>query len=163
MVVHAAQLLREGHCYQSAVFDSWVISVSGWLALCRILGLLRQIEVIAPLISISPKPLEQIVQDFERYLLRERGLSRTTAIRHLPPLRKFLQEYCSEGTASFSRLSAADIVRLSPPAHMTRVPERRDQCAGRYAHLPAISCTGDILLTISPSLFPACEPGDSAH
>jgi site-specific recombinase XerD len=98
-------------------------------ALCRFLGLLRQIEVIAPLISIPPKPLQQIEQDFERYLLRERGLSRTTAIRHRPPLRKFLQEYCSEGTASFSRLSAADIVRfIAAHAHDQSPRTARSMC-----------------------------------
>lgn len=81
-------------------------------ALFRFLGLLRQIDVIAPLTPIPATPLEQIEQDFERYLLRERGLSRTTVIRHRPPLRKFLEECCSDGPASFSRLSAADIVRF---------------------------------------------------
>ena len=145
--LYAAQLLREGHCYQSGARGIRIVGdFSQWLArkhfdicavdeslveqyLCfrahyqrpfysdrpalfRLLGLLRQIDVIAPPIFIPPKPLEQIEQDFERYLLRERGLSRTTAIRHRPPLRKFLQEYCSEGPASFSRLTPADIVRF---------------------------------------------------
>jgi integrase len=81
-------------------------------ALCRFLGLLRRIGAIAPPTPAPPKPLEQIEQDFEHYLLRERGLSRTTVIRHRPPLRKFLQEYCSEGPESFSRLTAADVVRF---------------------------------------------------
>jgi hypothetical protein len=52
---------------------------------CQLLGLLRQINVIAPQTIIPPKPLEQIEQDFEHYLLRERGLSQTTVIRHRPP------------------------------------------------------------------------------
>ncbi len=162
--LYAAQLLREGHCYQSGArcirivgdFSQWLARknfdihdvdeslVEQYLrfraqhqppfssdrpALCRFLGLLRQIEVIAPLISIPPKPLQQIEQDFERYLLRERGLSRTTAIRHRPPLRKFLKEYCSEGTASFSRLSAADIVRfIAAHAHDQSPRTARSMC-----------------------------------
>ena len=145
--LYAAQLLREGHCYQSGTrcirivgdFSEWLARrhfnisdvdeslVGQYLrfrtqyqrpfcsdrpALCRLLGLLRQIDVIAPQTIIPPKPLEQIEQDFEHYLLRERGLSQTTAIRHRPPLRKFLQECCREGTARFSRLSSEDIVRF---------------------------------------------------
>jgi len=145
--LYAAQLLREGHCYQSGRrcirivgdFSQWLARkhfnindvdeslvvqylrfrtqyqqpfCSDRPALCRLLGLLRQIDVIAPQTIIPPKPLEQIEQDFEHYLLRERGLSQTTAIRHRPPLRKFLQECCREGTARFSRLSSEDIVRF---------------------------------------------------
>lgn len=145
--LYTAQLLREGHCYQSGArcirivgdFSQWLARrhfdicdvdehlVAQYLvfraqhlrpfcsdrpALFRFLGLLRQIDAILPLAPIPPTPLEEIEQDFERYLLRERGLSRTTMMRHRPPLRMFLQECCSEGSASFSRLSAADIVRF---------------------------------------------------
>ncbi len=145
--LYAAQLLREGHCYQSGArcirivgdFSQWLVRrhfdicdvdeslVAQYLgfraqcqrpfcsdrpALFRLLELLRQLDVIAPPIPIPPKPLEQIEQDFERYLLRDCGLSRTTMIRHRPPLRKFLQEYCSKGTVSISGLSATDIVRF---------------------------------------------------
>jgi hypothetical protein len=87
---------------------------------CQLLGLLRQINVIAPQTIIPPKPLEQIEQDFEHYLLRERGLSQTTVIRHRPPppLRKFLQECCSKGAARFPRLSSEDIIRsIADHAH----------------------------------------------
>ncbi len=82
------------------------------LALYRLLAVLREIGAIAPQLPIVPGPLEQIEQDFERYLSQERGLSRVTVIRHRPPLRKFLREYCAEGSASFSKLTGADITHF---------------------------------------------------
>jgi site-specific recombinase XerD len=162
--LYAAQLLGEGHCYQSGArcirivgdFSQWldrrhfdICNVDESLveqylrfrahyqhpfysdrpALYRFLGLLRQIDAIAPSTPIPPTPLEQIEQDFERYLLRERGLSRTTVIRHRPPLRMFLQEYCSEGAASFSRLSPANIVRfIADHAHDQSPRTARSMC-----------------------------------
>jgi site-specific recombinase XerD len=162
--LYAAQLLREGHCYQSGTrcirivgdFSQWLARkhfnindvdeslvvqylrfrtqyqqpfCSDRPALCRLLGLLRQIDVIAPQTIIPPKPLEQIEQDFEHYLLRERGLSQTTVIRHRPPLRKFLQECCREGTARFPRLSSEDIVRfIADHAHDHSPRTARSMC-----------------------------------
>ncbi|GMQ96317.1 MAG: site-specific integrase [Gammaproteobacteria bacterium] len=81
-------------------------------ALYRLLVVLREIDVIAPQTPIVPSPLEQIEQDFERYLSQERGLSRRTALRHRRPLRKFLREHCAEGIASFSKLTGANITRF---------------------------------------------------
>ena len=81
-------------------------------ALHRLLAVLREIEVIAPETPIAPGPLERIEQDFERYVSQERGLSRVTVVRHRVPLRRFLQERCAEGSASFSKLTGADITRF---------------------------------------------------
>jgi site-specific recombinase XerD len=81
-------------------------------ALGRLLAVLREIGVIAPPIPIAPGPLEQIEQEFQRYLSQERGLSGVTIVRHLPPLRKFLRESCAQGKASFSKLTAADITHF---------------------------------------------------
>ena len=80
-------------------------------ALNRLLVLLRENETIASPQAVL-NPLELIEQDFSRYLLRERGLSKVTVIRHFPPLRKFLREYCSEGYSSCIKLSAADITHF---------------------------------------------------
>jgi site-specific recombinase XerD len=162
--LYAAQLLREGHCYQSGTrcirivgdFSQWlarkrVIScevdeylVEQYLcfraqcqkpfgsdrpALFRFLALLQEVDVIAPPIPVPAKPLDKIEQDFERYLLRERGLSQTSVIRHRPPLRMLLQEYCPEGVASFLRLSAADIVRfITDHAHDQSPRTARSMC-----------------------------------
>lgn len=162
--LYAAQLLKEGHCYQSGTrcirivgdFSQWLARkrvavrevdehlVEQYLcfraqyqqpfysdrpALFRFLILLQQIDIISPPIPIPPKPLEQIEQDFERYLLRERGLAQTSVIRHRPPLRMFLHEYCPEGAASFLRLSAADIVRfITDHAHDQSPRTARSMC-----------------------------------
>lgn len=81
-------------------------------ALYRLLSLLREIDVIAPKPPALLGPLEQIEQDFENFLLQERGLSQVSVIRHRPPLRKFLGEHCIEGKASFSKLTATDITHF---------------------------------------------------
>lgn len=86
--------------------------VSDRPALCRLLTVLREAGAIAPKIPVAPNPLEQIAQDFEQYLSQERGLARASIIRHRTPLRKFLQECCAEGIASFALLSGADITRF---------------------------------------------------
>lgn len=81
-------------------------------ALYRLLEVLREVGVIAPKIPVVPKIVERIEQDFEHYLSQERGLAWVTVIRHRTPLRKFLQEYCSKGAASFQTLTGADITRF---------------------------------------------------
>ena len=74
--------------------------------------MLREVGVLAPKIPVVPKIVERIEQDFEHYLSQERGLAWVTVIRHRTPLRKFLQEYCSKGAASFQTLTGADITRF---------------------------------------------------
>lgn len=81
-------------------------------ALHRLLAVLREITVIPTPKPIALGRLEHIEHDFERYLLQERGLSQATVIRHRSPLRQFLREHCSEGNASFSKLTGADITQF---------------------------------------------------
>lgn len=81
-------------------------------ALNRLLAVLREVGAIAPRIPAVLGPLQQIEQDFEQFLRVERGLTRTTIIRHLPVLRRFLQERCDRGSLRLSRLTAADIARF---------------------------------------------------
>lgn len=144
---YAAQLIREGHCYQSGArcirvvgdFSRWLVgnrisvndmdegTIDEYLqfrmrhrhpfcsdrpALHRLLLVLREIKVIPPPSPVSVGPREQIEQDFYNYLLQERGLSWVTVLRHRAPLRKFLAECCTEGSASFARLAGADITRF---------------------------------------------------
>ncbi len=78
-------------------------------ALLRLLAVLREVDVIAPLAPTPRTEHEQIEDDFKCYLLRERGLRRVTIIRHLPPLRLFLRERCPSGQSSFPGLAPADI------------------------------------------------------
>ena len=93
-------------------------------ALCRLLGLLRQINVIAPQTIIPPKPLEQIEQDFEHYLLRERGLSQTTVIRHRHKVRRKktneAQELASSGSGDCVRPDIQAVISDALNSRRTR-------------------------------------------
>jgi site-specific recombinase XerD len=81
-------------------------------ALGRLLTVLREIDAIASPPPRTPGPLERIEQDFQQYVLQERGLAGTTFIRHLPALRRFLQECGIEDNASFAKLTAADVTHF---------------------------------------------------
>ena len=78
-------------------------------ALKRLLVVLREVEAIAPEIPATLGVIEQTEQDFERFLREERGLTRTTIIRHLPVLRRFLRERSVRGSLRLSRLTALDV------------------------------------------------------
>ena len=79
-------------------------------ALNRFLAVLREVELIAPQRPSHLSDHEQIVADFRRHLREQGGFAPRTIITHLPTLRRFLAEHCKNGTRSFSRLAAADIV-----------------------------------------------------
>jgi site-specific recombinase XerD len=78
-------------------------------ALVRLLAVLREIDAIAPMRPTILDPLGQVQEDFNRYLLVERGLRPVSATRHVPVVRQFLSEQCPGGRQSISRLTAADI------------------------------------------------------
>jgi site-specific recombinase XerD len=78
-------------------------------ALQRFLAVLRELDLIPPPRFIPRTEHEQIEDEFNAYLLRERGLRQVSIIRHLPPLRLFLREQCPEGRPAFSRLTSVDI------------------------------------------------------
>ena len=79
-------------------------------ALNRLLAVLRNAGLISEPTTKFLDPLAQIEHDFEHFLLLERGLCQASVVRHRTPLRKFIQEHCSQGPASFSALTAADII-----------------------------------------------------
>jgi site-specific recombinase XerD len=78
-------------------------------ALQRLLCVLRELDLIPPPQSSPRTEHEQIEDEFNAYLLRERGLRQVSIIRHIPPLRLFLREHCPEGRPAFPRLTSADI------------------------------------------------------
>ena len=81
-------------------------------AMKRLLSVLREANAIAPIPPKVLDPLEQIEEDFCRYLIQARGLVRVTINRHLPIVRLFLGEECSQGRRAISRLGAADIMKF---------------------------------------------------
>ena len=81
-------------------------------ALNRLLSVLREAKAIAPVPPKTLDPLEQIEEDFCRYLIQERGLVRATVTRHLLVVRLFLGEECSQGRRAISRLGSANITKF---------------------------------------------------
>lgn len=80
-------------------------------SLTRLLEMLREGGVIASRPSIPAAPHEQIVDDFQRYLSEERGLTRVTIIRHVPVVRRFLREVCPGVVSHLRRIGQADVTR----------------------------------------------------
>jgi len=57
-------------------------------------------------------PVEQVVQDFERYLLNERALAPTTAVHYASFVRGFLANRFCRKPLKLSQLCAGDVVRF---------------------------------------------------
>ena len=122
-------------------------------ALYRLLAVLREVDVIASPPLSPPEPFEQIERDFGHYLTQERGLSRLTVIRHLPPLRKFLREYCPEGTASFSKLAGSDITSfVERHAHDQSPHSGKSMCWTLRAFTRYLQYRGHIIVNLSTSV-----------
>jgi len=81
-------------------------------ALHRLLSVLREAKAIAPIPAKTLDPLEQIEDDFCRYLIEERGLVHATVTRHLPVVRLFLGEECSQGRQAISQLGSENIMKF---------------------------------------------------
>lgn len=56
-------------------------------------------------------PQEQIFQEFDDYLRRERGLAPQSIIRHLPVIRQFLREVCPAGAGDLDKIRQEDVTR----------------------------------------------------
>ena len=70
---------------------------------------------VIPAERISPPPLspvEQVVLEFERYLLHDRALAQATAVHYAPFVRGFLAGLFGGGPVKLSRLRAGDVVRF---------------------------------------------------
>ena len=59
-------------------------------AMARLLSALREAALIAPAETPPPSEHEAIFQAFSDYLEKERGLVRTSVLRHWPAVRQFL-------------------------------------------------------------------------
>jgi integrase/recombinase XerD len=83
-------------------------------ALRQFLDFLHRLGVIpAERVSLRPlSPVEQVVQEFVRYLLHDRALAQATTINYAPFVRGFLAGLFGGGPVKFSRLCASDVVRF---------------------------------------------------
>ena len=124
-------------------------------ALRHFLNFLRRRGVI-PAERISPRPLspvDQVVQEFERYLLHDRALTQATAINYVPFVRRFLTGLFGEGPVKLSRLCAGDVVRFV----QHEVPRIRLKCAklmttALRSFLQYLRYRGDILHNLSDAV-----------
>ena len=83
-------------------------------ALRYFLDFLRRQGVIR-LQRISPhslSPVEQVVQEFQRYLLDDRALAQSTAVNYSPFVQEFLAGCFGEGRVKLSQLCAGDVIRF---------------------------------------------------
>jgi len=76
----------------------------------RVVALLREKGIVQyPIPTMPHTPLQQIEDDFKRYLAQERGLSRAAQVNYLPFILKFLNEHFGRGPLRFTRLCAKDV------------------------------------------------------
>ena len=82
-------------------------------ALRKLLAFLRA-RGVAPAAAPAPPQsvLQQVAAAFEQYLVRERGLARTTVRNYLPIVGQFLPECFGRGPLRFAALTPADITRF---------------------------------------------------
>src|SRR5208337_4156915 len=78
-------------------------------ALRRWLSVLREDGAIAPMVPPPLTPHDRIFKEFDAYLLSERGLAPKSIVRHLPVIRRFLQEVCSGGADDLCKISQGDV------------------------------------------------------
>lgn len=96
-------------------------------AMARLLSALRGAVLIAPAEIQPPTEHEAIFQAFSDYLEKERGLVRTSVVRHWPVVRRFLVELCPSGAAAdLSKLDQEDIIR-----YIERHASDWSPCSGR--------------------------------
>jgi len=83
-------------------------------ALRHLIGYLRAQGVVPEKKTLAhqPTPVEQVVQDFESYLLKERVLAVPTVLNYVTSVRGFLTDRFGRGSVDLSRLCAADVVRF---------------------------------------------------
>jgi len=79
----------------------------------RFVALLREKGIVYdPIPTTIHTPLQQIADDFKRYLAQERGLSLAAQVNYLPFVLKFLHEHFGPGPFRFTRLCARDVIRF---------------------------------------------------
>lgn len=86
------------------------IQPGDWAALKRWLSVLREEGAIAPAALPPQAPHDQIFEGFAANLRTERGLAHKSIVRHLPVIRRFLQEVCPAGDDDLGKISQEDVI-----------------------------------------------------
>jgi site-specific recombinase XerD len=79
-------------------------------ALRRWLAVLRDEGAIAPAPPPPLTPHDRIFNEFADYLRTERGLAPRSIVRHLPTIRRFLQEVCPTGADGLGKISQDSVI-----------------------------------------------------
>jgi site-specific recombinase XerD len=86
------------HCSDRAVLKRWL-----WV--------LRDEDVIAPMVPPKLTAHDQILQAFEDYLRTERGLASGSIVQCRRVVRRFLQEICLADTHDFRKINQESVIR----------------------------------------------------
>jgi site-specific recombinase XerD len=78
----------------------------------RLLRLLREKGIVAPVPLIERSPAQRLEEDFQRYLQQERRLAPATVLNYTQFVRSFLTQVVADGQVRLDLLCAADVVRF---------------------------------------------------
>jgi site-specific recombinase XerD len=85
---------------------------AAWSTLRRLMAMLRQMGAMPAAITARPSPSEQLTCAYERFLLRERNLSRKTVAWHRRYVSRFLSERFDRAPFNLSNLCATDVTEF---------------------------------------------------
>jgi site-specific recombinase XerD len=85
---------------------------AAWSTLRRLMEMLRQMGAMPAAIPPCPSPSEQLTCAYERFLLRERNLSRKTVAWHRRYVGRFLSERFDRAPLNLSNLCAPDVTEF---------------------------------------------------
>ena len=114
----------------------------------------NSLDVIAPAAVPPISPQDQIFEEFDDYLQRERGLAPRTIIRHLPVIRRFLREVCPAGASDLGRISQKDVTRyIERHARDWSADSGKAMCSSLRAFLRYLHHRG-----LNPRALAGCVP-----
>jgi site-specific recombinase XerD len=74
---------------------------------------LRALKLVpTPPPRIDDSALGQLLSEFQRYLLKQRGLTLATVDNYLPPIRRFLSERFGDGPVSLGEIESAEVTHF---------------------------------------------------
>ena len=102
-------------------------------------------------------PVEQVVQEFEQYLLNERALAPTTAVHYAPFVRQFLADRFCRGPIKLSQLCAGDVVRfVQRQARRLHLKQAKLLTTALRSFLHYLRYRGEILHDLSGAVPDGC-------
>jgi site-specific recombinase XerD len=123
-------------------------------ALKRWLSVLRDEGATAPAAPAQITAHDRIFEEFDAYLLTERGLAPKSIIGHFPAIRRFLHEVCPAGDDYLGRISQGDVIRyIERHAQDLSPGTAKAMCCSLRAFLRYLHHRG-----LNPSALAGCVP-----